>query len=429
MWVALWWPCGTSGSGSGSESESESESESCIPSTVPVRRSHRQAPSDQARVVLMRAPKLLHRIRRTIASVAAFVYDPERVARVLRALPALAALLPDPRAEGRRSKVFDGMRLTDRALYRLLANPHYPHLREALRGIGAAAAAGLKLRELRTANLRGEFGSYLQEALLADHFLSRGLAVSKGHAKGRNPDLEVVAGDFSLTIEVYSPRSWQWRKDWLADVVDTVKYADIPYAYSASVDVVVEGIPLDAELLEKIILDTGREVLTQITNDLAHLEETSAGSTWSYDHAGREIRTTIKFGRVDEHELGLDRWVSLTPPSEIYGAEPEFDEVLRKIREKAEKRQADGGSGALRGLSVDVSRTGIDYELETGRIKFTPMAAARAGIDLDQLSLDFVALTVPRRGKDGPKRGVRAAVLFEDTRITNAQLQQLYDFV
>jgi hypothetical protein len=357
-----------------------------------------------------------------------FVFDPERVARVLDVLPALAALLRDPRAEGRPSAVFEGMRLTDRALYRLLANPHYPHLRESLRGIDAAAAGGLNLKELRNANLRGDFGSYLQEALLADHFLSRGLAVSKGQAgHGRNPDLEVVASGFTATVEVYSPRSWQWRKDWLDDVVDTLKYADIAYAYNASVDVVVHGIPVDTELLEKMILDTGRGVLSRLTADLGNLDERVDGATWSYDHQRGEITTTIEFARVEHTNIGLDRWVSMSPPGEIYRVEPEFDDVLQKIREKAEKRQVEGGSGVVRGIVADVSRTGIDYELEAGRINLDPAAAARAGIDLDELGLDFIALTLPRRGKGGPRRGVSATVLFEDTRTTNQQLGQLFE--
>jgi hypothetical protein len=357
-----------------------------------------------------------------------FVFDPERVARVLDVLPALAPLLRDPRMEGRPSGVFERMRVTDRALYRLLANPHYPHLRESLRGIDGAAAGGLKLKELRNANLRGDFGSYLQEALLADHFLTRGLAVSKGQARNdRNPDLEIVASDFTATVEVYSPRSWQWRKDWLDDVVDTLKYADIPYAYNASVDVVVYGIPVDTDSLETMILDTGRDVLTRLTTDLGSLDETVAGATWTYDHQRGEITTTIEFTRVEHITTGLDRWVSMSPPGEIYRAEPEFDDVLQKIRDKAEKRQVERGSGALRGLAADVSRTGIDYELETGRINLDAAAAARAGIDLDQLGLDFIALTLPCRGKGGPKRGVRATVLFEDTRITNEQLRQLFE--
>jgi hypothetical protein len=117
----------------------------------------------------------------------------------------------------------------------------------------------------------------------------------------------------------------------------------------------------------------------------------------------------------------------MSPPGQIYRTEPEFDDVLRKIREKAEKRQAQRGSGQLRGLAADVSRTGIDYQLESGRISLDPAAAARAGLNLDEFGLDFLALTLPRRGKDGPMRGVNAAVLFESERITEEQLGKLFD--
>jgi hypothetical protein len=354
-----------------------------------------------------------------------FIFDPDRAARVLARLPSLARLLPEPHREGRPSAVVSGMRVTDRALYRLLANPHYPHLRESLRGIECAAGAGLALKELRKAKFRGEFGSYLQEALLADHFLTRGLRVSKGRrGNGRNPDLEIVADDFSVTVEAYSPRSWQWRKDWLDDVTDTLKYADIPYAYRATVDVEVHGIPVDVELLEDMILRTGRDVLQRLTADLDTLDEAATGVTWRYEHHSGEMTTSIEFKRVQRNDTGLVRAVAMSPPGEIYRAEPEFADVLQKIREKAEKRQAERGSGELRGLVADVSRTGIDYELETGRLTLDP---ATAGVDLDELGLDFFAVSLPRRGKHGLMRGVRVAVLFEDTRITHEELRQLFD--
>jgi hypothetical protein len=176
-----------------------------------------------------------------------------------------------------------------------------------------------------------------------------------------------------------------------------------------------------------MILDTGRGVLSRLTADLGNLDERVDGATWSYDHQRGEITTTIEFARVEHTNIGLDRWVSMSPPGEIYRVEPEFDDVLQKIREKAEKRQVEGGSGVVRGLVADVSRTGIDYELETGRINLDPAAAARAGINLDELGLDFIALTLPRRGKGGPRRGVSATVLFEDTRTTNQQLGQLFE--
>jgi hypothetical protein len=148
------------------------------------------------------------------------------------------------------------------------------------------------------------------------------------------------------------------------------------------------------------------------------------GVTWRYEHQSGEMTTSIEFKHAERNDTGLARAVAMSPPGEIYRAEPEFADVLKKIREKAEKGQAERGSGELRGLVADVSRTGIDYELETGRLTLDP---ATAGLDLDELGLDFIAISLPRRGKHGPMRGVRVAVLFEGTRITHEQLRRLFD--
>jgi hypothetical protein len=206
--------------------------------------------------------------------------------------------------------------------------------------------------------------------------------------------------------------------------MDTLKYADIPYAYRATVDVEVHGIPVDVELLEDMILRTGRDVMQRLTDDLAALDEAATPVTWRYEHQSGEMTTSIEFKHVERNDTGLVRAVAMSPPGEIYRAEPEFADVLQKIREKAEKRQAERGSGELRGLVADVSRTGIDYELETGRLTLDP---APTELDLDALGLDFIAISLPHRGKHGPTRGVRVAVLFEDTRITSEQLLQLFD--
>ena len=162
-----------------------------------------------------------------------FLFYPDRVNRLLAVLPALEVRLPDRAREGRGSEIFDGWRITDRAIYRLLANPHYPHLREGLRAIDTVIGAGMSLKELRNEEDRGNFGSFLVEARLADHFLGRGLGVSRGSGDGGKPDLEVMAPGFTASVEVYSPRNWQARGDWVGNVIDKLKNADVPYEFSA----------------------------------------------------------------------------------------------------------------------------------------------------------------------------------------------------
>lgn len=169
-----------------------------------------------------------------------FLFHPDRVNRLLAVLPSLAKHLPHPATEGSESGVSDGWRITDRAIYRLLANPHYPHLREGLRAIDNVIVAGMSLKELRNEKDRGNFGSFLAEALHADHFLQRGLAVARGAGDVGKPDLEVAAEEFTATVEVYSPRNWQARGDWVGNVIDALKNADVPYEYAATVSMNVD---------------------------------------------------------------------------------------------------------------------------------------------------------------------------------------------
>jgi len=128
---------------------------------------------------------------------------------------------------------------------------------------------------------------------------------------------------------------------------------------------------------------------------------------------------------VAPNASGLVRLISTSPPGEVFQADDLFADVLAKIGAKASRGQAARGGGQLKGLAVDVSRAGVDYQLETGRLALDPTTA---GLDLDELGLDFIALTVSRRGRNGPKRGVCApTTLYEDTRISKEQLGQFFD--
>jgi hypothetical protein len=351
-----------------------------------------------------------------------FLFHPYRVAQLLAVLPSLAANLPDPENEGRPSEAFAGWRLTHRALYRLLTNPHYPHLREGLRAIENDICAGMSMKELRNEVDRGNFGSFLAEALLADHFFQRGLTVARGGKTGK-PDLEVGAADFTATVEVYSPRNWQARGDWLGNVVDALKNADVPYEYAASVSVST-AVPMHSDDIEAIIIETGVGVLEGLKNDIATLSVGAAGTTWIYDHAGKPMTTTVELLHVADNSVAPVRMIGSSPPGDLFQADKEFDDLLRKIIGKARRKQASLGAGEFRGLAIDASRSGVDDLMELGRLSIN---AWLPNVDLDQLDLDFIAVSIPRRGRHGPLRGVRASLLYEDSRITTQQLGELFD--
>jgi hypothetical protein len=283
-------------------------------------------------------------------------------------LPCLERNVADPAREGRESDVFGGWRITERAIYRLLANPHYPALREVLRAIENVIGAGISLKELRAERDRGNFGSFLAEALVADHLLRRGLAVSRGRGtSGSKPDLEVTARGFTATVEVYSPRNWQARGDWVGTVIDKLKNADVPYEYTASVSMNAE-VPMHSDELEKIIDATGAGVLRRLDEDIAVLTASTAGKTWIYDHDGAPMSTSVKLLGVADNDEAPVRMIASSPPGDWFQADMEFDDLLGKIVGKAGKAQATRGTGALRGLAVDASRSGVDDLMELGRL-------------------------------------------------------------
>jgi hypothetical protein len=351
-----------------------------------------------------------------------FLFHPDRVNRLLAVLPSLKRNLPDAEKEGRPSGVFNGWRITDRALYRLLANPHYPHLREGLRAIDDDIHAGMSLKELRNEVDRGNFGSFLAEALVADHFLERGLSVSRGGKTGK-PDLEIGATDFTATVEIFSPWNWQARGDWLGDVIDALKNADVPYEYAASVSVST-GLPMHSDVVEATINETGPAVLQQLNDDIAGLTASATGTTWTYDHAGTPMTTTIELLHVADNSAAPVRMIGSSPPGDLFQADQEFDDLLSKIVGKAGQKQATRGAGEFRGLAVDASRSGVDDLIELGRLSVDQWLTK---VDLDELGLDFIAVSIPRRGRHGPMRRVRASLLYEDTRITAQQLGELFD--
>ncbi len=280
----------------------------------------------------------------------------------------------------------------------------------------------MSLKELRNEKDRGNFGSFLAEALLADHF-QRGLAVSRGSGNGGKPDLEIAASDFTATVEVYSPRNWQARGDWVGNVIDALKNADVPYEYAATASMSV-GVPMHSDDVETIINQTGAAVLRQLDYDIACLTASAAGSRWVYAHGDTPMTTIVKLVHVADNASAPVRSIGSSPPGDLFQTDKEFDDLLRKIVRKAGQKQAARGAGRLHGLAVDVSRSGVDDLMELGRLSVEQWLPK---VDLDDMGLDFIAVSIPRRGPLGPLRRVNASLLYEDVRITAKQLGELFD--
>ena len=179
--------------------------------------------------------------------------------------------------------------------------------------------------------------------------------------------------------------------------------------------------PLHSDDVEWIINQTGASILQKLSHDIATVTVTTSaiGKTWAYAHPDAPMTTMVEFRHVAGNREVPIRTIGSSPPGEVFCADKEFDDLLGKIVGRARQRQAAQGSGDIRGLAVDASRSGVDDLLELGRLSIDQWLPK---IDLDDMGVDFIAVSIPRRGRHGPVRRVRASLLYENARVTSQQL-------
>ena len=115
---------------------------------------------------------------------ARFLFDPVEVRQMLEGFPSLHGGLADPNREGEKSDSFPAARKSERQIYRVLANLHYPHLRTLVETLDFCIAGGFTQPKLLSTRAHGEFGSALSELRTAKYFLRRGFSVASRRLAG-----------------------------------------------------------------------------------------------------------------------------------------------------------------------------------------------------------------------------------------------------
>ncbi len=356
----------------------------------------------------------------------AFLFDPARVDRVLAVMPALRAQLQAPASEGLVAAVA-GLRKTRREVYRLLANPHYRHLRETLRVIENTLAAGCDLGDLLSTSRHSQFSSRLSEAWAADHFLLKGFAVRTSPRTGnRGADLVVERKELSATIEVYSPRIWEALDDWMLELQDELKNLDEPFDFILDVNVQAPH-GVDPWTVARALDLTAQDVIDAAVSDLVSaLRAGEVGVARSYQHGNTGLETTVELREVHEDEGGKARALGVGRPS-LSGYAPEgmFERLVHQnvLRRKAGKRQTQAATTRLRGMIVDLSRTQIAHDLRHDFYR-TKAQAILEPVDVGAVGLDFIAFC----GPNGLRRGLAADfVVYDEKALSEKETHEIFD--
>lgn len=368
----------------------------------------------------------------------AFLFDPAKTAKLLAGFPHLRVTLADPAQEGKPSGGFPQARKSEREIYRVLSNVHYPHLEALLRSLDFCIERGFTQPTLLRTRARTAFIPALSELHVAEHFLLRGFEVEGlDQHKGSDPVPELVArrDGLALAVEVYCPREWEGLAELMDELKDAVKNLDLPFDYEFAVradqlerfDAQQRLVHIHPGILARA-LDAGtrERIVGPLVEELtARLEEDAQDMRVETDERELNIKVTIEVTGVEARRFHLPARSGVISPPGLSGHAPErmFDRLVhRRVRAKAAKGQAPGsGLAPLSLLIVDLVHSELTSELvhPTYRADFeqTLQDRLRAGL----LGYDLVAFCESHTWgrelrlhflmqRDGVPEGVRGAL-------------------
>lgn len=158
------------------------------------------------------------------------LFSPEEVSAALEELPHLRSLIGPPEREGIGSDAFPSMRTTDRQVYRVLSNDHYPHLKALLKSLDYCIGKGFIPPHLVKTRGRAQFESLLAEARVAEKLFRREFTIEGlDDTKGERVVPEFVARrmESSIAVEVYAPRSTEGLDLLTDELIDQLKNLDV----------------------------------------------------------------------------------------------------------------------------------------------------------------------------------------------------------
>ncbi len=307
-----------------------------------------------------------------------FLFLPTRVVELLRDLPDLGRALGDPCQEGVRSRAFPKARKSQRQIYRVCGNVHFPQLRELLRSLDLCIGRGFHQPALIKTRSRSDFGSALSELAVAEHLLGRGFLVENARPAGTAiPDIIARQDDLAIAVEVYSPCRWAGLDDLMDLLTDAVKHLDEPLDFVFEVRVRQrEHVDADGHLLSIHPATLSRGLDAQRRTAIAgallrDLRRALAGgpSELLIEHDARDlnIRVAIELREVQRSRNDLPiRGGAISPPSlSGYAPDAMFDHLVhRGVQAKAKKGQAPASNLApWSALVVDLARSQLQTEL------------------------------------------------------------------
>lgn len=301
------------------------------------------------------------------------LFSPERVGAALGELPHLRSLISEPEREGTPSDAFPSMRKTDRQVFRVLSNDHYPHLKALLKSLDYCIGQGFIPPHLVKTRGRSQFESLLAEARVAENLIRKGFAIEgldEVKADQVVPEFVARREETSIAVEVYTPRTTEGLDLLTDELIDQVKNLDVPLDFKFEIRVdqldrfdefsrLLSLHPQDlAEgLTSGVRTETINALLDEVNEQLENGNETS---TSTYNLPALNLKVEVSVGETRAAASGTPARFGVISLAPLSGYAPEAmveafvkGGLTRKIKRGQGPRS---GAAPVSVLVVDLTR-------------------------------------------------------------------------
>lgn len=313
-----------------------------------------------------------------------YLFDPARVRGDLSSYAALDRLLK-PESEGVEITSFPGARKSERQLYRVLGNTHYPHLVGLLETLDLCLNQGYTQPRLLKTRARSAFRPDLSELSAAEHFIQVGCSVvgfDDTKAQASVPDFAATApSGFDVAVEVYSPMAFEHLDRIKDDLTSGIKNLDQPYDFTFRLSFEkLREFDVDTKRLAYLfpeVLDTafaggrGDTIVQALLGELVDGIGRGDAFAISREESDLNLRIKIELDQVQQTrtELPARSGVTSGPNTEVRAPEWVFARIAENTEKKAREGQAltVGADAAV--LIVDLTASDLPSELRNDRYR------------------------------------------------------------
>lgn len=306
-----------------------------------------------------------------------YLYDPDKVSARLAGLPRIQAILRGSHLAGLPSVAFPSLLKTRREVLRVLGRHDlYEHLDRLLEETELLLDHGWTTHQLK-ASSHDEFSSLVSEVLVASHFNKAGLQINPTTGQtvsGVKPEFYVSDGSMTAAVEVFQPRDWRLIDAFIRKGRQLLYDADVPFDYAASLDLRLDHnfdenhklVHPHPALLEAGLAAAGAGFLQKLAGEIQRLKPSERTLIVSRPDVNLEFEVTLGPVRDADGDEPA-RAVSHGYATSAYVPEAIFHDILEKVLDKAQRRQAGPPSSPhTRLLAVDLSTSPIQPHLDDG---------------------------------------------------------------